>query len=75
MNYPTVNCSILRQNIVVYHKKTMFYYKMRHFTTESGIRAQEFIQTVLKYCPHPVKFCICLYLTILPMLSFRRSYY
>ena len=36
----------------------MFYYKMRYFTTESGIRAQEFIQTILKYCPHPVKFCI-----------------
>ena len=36
MNYSTVNCSILQQNIVMYHKKTMFYYKMRYFTTECG---------------------------------------
>ena len=37
MNYSTtVNCFILQQYIVVYHKKTMFYYKMWHFTTECG---------------------------------------
>ena len=28
INYPTTNCNILLQNIVDYHKKIEFYYKM-----------------------------------------------
>ena len=53
MNYSTVNCSILQQNIVVYHKETMFYYKMRYFTTESGIRAQEIYSNNFKILSSP----------------------
>ena len=36
MNYPTTNCNIILQNIVVYHEKMLFYYKMWYFTTKCG---------------------------------------
>ena len=36
INYPTANCNILLQNIVVYHEKMLFYYKMCYFTTKCG---------------------------------------
>ena len=36
INYPTTNGNILLQNIVVYHEKMLFYYKMWYFTTKCG---------------------------------------
>ena len=36
IDYPTTNCNILLQNIVVYHEKMLFYYKMWYFTTKCG---------------------------------------
>ena len=36
INYPSTNCNMLLQNIVVYHEKMLFYYIMWYFTTKCG---------------------------------------
>ena len=49
----------------------MFYYKMRYFTTESGIRAQEFIQTILKYCLCSLLDVLIINIIILPQVCHK----